>query len=153
MITVNRQLAGWDDITWGTGTEEQDRLGIPVTVTQINAAIIPFDETRTLGEVFDDIGDSETAAATSAAAALVSENNASDSEDAALVSELAAEVHKDTAVAASISAESSSNVAAALANIDYSSFTVVDGELIVSYVDLANSVPSLVDGEFILTYA
>lgn len=75
--------------------------------------------------------------------------NASD----ALTSELAAGVHKDTAVSASISAESSSNIAAALANIDYSSFTVVDGELIVSYVDLANSVPSLVDGEFILTYA
>jgi len=40
----------------------------------------------------------------------------------------------------------------ALAGIDYGSFSVVDGELLVGYFDSDVVTPSIVDGEFILTY-
>lgn len=50
------------------------------------------------------------------------------------------------------SALSSSIIAAAYANMEWASFSVTDGELIVSYTSGATSVPSLVDGEFIITY-
>ena len=40
----------------------------------------------------------------------------------------------------------------AMTNIDFGGFSVVDGELLTTYVDLANSVPSIVDGEFVITY-
>lgn len=40
----------------------------------------------------------------------------------------------------------------AVTNIDFGGFNVVDGELLTTYVDLDNSVPSIVDGEFVITY-
>ena len=40
----------------------------------------------------------------------------------------------------------------AMTNIDFGGFSVVNGELLTTYVDLANSVPSIVDGEFVITY-
>jgi hypothetical protein len=43
-------------------------------------------------------------------------------------------------------------VAAAYANMDWAGFSVMEGDLIVSYTDGATSLPSLVDGDFIITY-
>lgn len=40
----------------------------------------------------------------------------------------------------------------AMTNIDFGGFSIVDGELLTEYVDLANSTPSIVDGEFVITY-
>jgi hypothetical protein len=40
----------------------------------------------------------------------------------------------------------------AVAGIDFASFSTVDGELIVGYYDSNASTPSIVDGEFIITY-
>ena len=40
----------------------------------------------------------------------------------------------------------------AMTNIDFGGFSIVDGELLTTYVDLGNSVPSIVDGEFVITY-
>ena len=40
----------------------------------------------------------------------------------------------------------------AVTNIDFGGFNVVDGELLTTYVDLESSVPSIVDGEFVITY-
>ena len=40
----------------------------------------------------------------------------------------------------------------AVTNIDFGGFSIVDGELLTTYVDLGNSVPSIVDGEFVITY-
>ena len=48
--------------------------------------------------------------------------------------------------------ENSQNIVNAFTNIDFGGFSVNDGELIVDYFDNAYSVPSLVDGEFIITY-
>ena len=40
----------------------------------------------------------------------------------------------------------------AVTNIDFGGFNVVDGELLTTYVDLEAGVPSIVDGEFVITY-
>lgn len=79
-ISVNRQLVGWEDMTWGTGTVEQLRGGKLVTVAQINASLIPFDDTRTLGEALDTIDISVESAVDAASvvaeAAIAIENTA-----------------------------------------------------------------------------
>lgn len=49
-------------------------------------------------------------------------------------------------------AANSALVSAAYANMDWAGFSLSDGELIVSYTSGATSLPSLVDGEFIITY-
>ena len=49
-------------------------------------------------------------------------------------------------------AANSALVAAAYANMEWAGFSLSDGELIVSYTSGATSLPSLVDGEFIITY-
>ena len=50
------------------------------------------------------------------------------------------------------SAASSALISAAYANMEWAGFSLSDGELIVSYTSGATSLPSLVDGEFIITY-
>ena len=52
-IKVNRQLAGVEDIAWGTGQVEQLRGGEKILITEINAGNLPFDESSTLKEVLD----------------------------------------------------------------------------------------------------
>ena len=52
-IKINRQLAGVEDIAWGTGTVDQLRGGKTVTITEINAGNMPFDESLTLKEALD----------------------------------------------------------------------------------------------------
>lgn len=49
-VTINRQLLGIEDLLFGVGTVEQIRGGQLLTVTKINAANLPFDNTRTLAE-------------------------------------------------------------------------------------------------------
>jgi len=46
----------------------------------------------------------------------------------------------------------SATASAASANISYADFQVTDGDLIVGYYDPLISVPSIVDGDFIITY-
>lgn len=53
---------------------------------------------------------------------------------------------------AAMSATNSAIVCAAFASVDYAGFSVVDGDLLCVVTDVATAVPSLVDGEFILTY-
>lgn len=53
---------------------------------------------------------------------------------------------------ASILAANSAVVCAAYNSVDYAGFTVLDGDLLVLVTDVATATPSLVDGEFILTY-
>lgn len=56
------------------------------------------------------------------------------------------------AQASQSAALSYSLISAAYANMEWAGFSVSDGELIVSYTDGATSLPSLVDGDFIITY-
>ena len=56
------------------------------------------------------------------------------------------------AIEAKNSALVSSLVVNAYSNLDWAGFHLVDGELNVEYFDNATSTPSLVDGEFIITY-
>lgn len=53
-ITLNRQLLGLEDLLFGTGTVTQNRANQVVTITEINAGNLPFDETRTLVEFAQD---------------------------------------------------------------------------------------------------
>ena len=47
-VVINRQLMGLEDLLFGVGIETQTRGGETGTVTKINAANLPFDETKTL---------------------------------------------------------------------------------------------------------
>lgn len=52
-IKINRQLAGVEDLAWGTGTVIQQRAGELVEITEINAGNMPFDESLSLKEALD----------------------------------------------------------------------------------------------------
>lgn len=103
------------------------RLASDYTVTDV-----------TVGPVSEQIAIDSAAAQAAAVSAAISETNASNSEL--------------SAAASATSALSSSTIAAAYANMEWASFAVTDGDLIVSYTSGATSLPSLVDGEFIITY-
>ena len=82
--------------------------------------------------------------------------------DAAAATALNASIAQESAVIAteqasqslsnSSIAQSSAIVASAYANINWAGFSLSDGELVVTYADALTSIPSLVDGEFIITY-
>ena len=58
-----------------------------------------------------------------------------------------------TAASEASAAQSSAITVAALANINYVTFSMdVEGDLIVGVLDTGVSTPSIVDGEFIITY-
>jgi len=61
-------------------------------------------------------------------------------------------VAKNDAVVAKNDAEIYAVTCAIYANIGWAGFTISDGELYVNYIDGVTSAPSLVDGEFIITY-
>ena len=48
--------------------------------------------------------------------------------------------------------ENHAEIVMAVANIDFANFEIVDGELLTTYIDSATSTPSIVDGEFVITY-
>jgi len=54
-VTLNRQKLGLEDLEFGTNTVTQTRGGKPVTITQINASNLPFDETKSLQDVYSDM--------------------------------------------------------------------------------------------------
>ena len=56
------------------------------------------------------------------------------------------------ASASASSANASAVTSAAYANMDWAGFSLSDGDLIVAYTSGATSTPSLLDGEFIITY-
>ena len=61
--------------------------------------------------------------------------------------------HYATAAATSLAeTENYAGIVMAVANIDFAGFEIVDGELLTAYIDSATSTPSIVDGEFVITY-
>lgn len=58
----------------------------------------------------------------------------------------------NAAILASNEAQVASLITSAYGNVDWAGFVHNDGELLVNYFSSSASVPSLVDGEFILTY-
>ena len=50
-----RQKAGVEDLMWGFGSEQQIREGENVVVSMINASHIPYDSTRSVKDVLDEI--------------------------------------------------------------------------------------------------
>jgi hypothetical protein len=52
-VSINRQKAGLEDLTFGTSVEQQLRNGELVPVTQINVGNLPLDDTTTVGEVIN----------------------------------------------------------------------------------------------------
>lgn len=95
---------------------------------------------------------SEASALSSKNASALSEANAKASETNAAISEQVARVKAQEAVVSASNAEASALTAGAYANIEWGGFSVADGELMVSYVNGLTSLPSLVDGDFIITY-
>ena len=58
-----------------------------------------------------------------------------------------------TAAASSLAeTENYAEIVMSVANIDFANFEIVDGELLTTYIDSATSTPSIVDGEFVITY-
>ena len=52
-VNINRQKLGLEDIAFGTGTQTQVRGGVTGIITEINAANLPFDETKSLQDVYN----------------------------------------------------------------------------------------------------
>ncbi len=50
-----KQLGGVEDLNFGFGTRMQFRQGEGVTVSNINSAHIPYDETRSVKDVLDEL--------------------------------------------------------------------------------------------------
>jgi len=100
------------------------------------------DQTNT---VASEVNINAIAASNSALAASSSASASSGSAAEALAS-------KTSIDASEIVVVDAKNTTLAVAGIDYASFSMADGELIVGYYDETASVPSIVDGEFILTY-
>ncbi|MCI4437399.1 MAG: hypothetical protein JHC33_11390 [Ignisphaera sp.] len=50
-----KQLAGAEDLMFGTGTTSQVREGQTVTLSLINADTIPYDSTRSVKDVLDEL--------------------------------------------------------------------------------------------------
>ncbi len=73
-------------------------------------------------------------------------------QEAAFESETMANQSADAAELSKTLAQDASSSVLAAAGIDFGSFTVIDGELTVGYYDEEASTPSVVDGEFIITY-
>ena len=67
-------------------------------------------------------------------------------------SENISKIKAQEALVSANNAQASAIVASAYANMDWAGFSVVDGDLIVAYADGLTSLPSLVDGDFIITY-
>ena len=104
-------------------------------------------------------GVSEDNALASAAVATTKASEASASASNALISETNALIYKNlaesamtTAITKASYASDSAVAASAYANINWAGFSVADGELIVAYANGLTSIPSLVDGDFIITY-
>ena len=61
--------------------------------------------------------------------------------------------HYATAAATSLAeTENYAEIVMAVANIDFAGFEIVDGELLAAYIDSATGTPSIIDGEFVITY-
>ena len=54
-LVFTRQIAGAEDLAFGFGSEAQIREGESVTISLINAGNIPYDTTRTVKQVLDEI--------------------------------------------------------------------------------------------------
>ncbi len=50
-----KQVGGAEDLLFGFGTVMQFREGEAITITQINAANIPYDESRSVKDVLDQL--------------------------------------------------------------------------------------------------
>jgi len=50
-----KQLAGAEDLLFGLGATAQVREGETVTISFINAATIPYDSTRSVKDVLDEL--------------------------------------------------------------------------------------------------
>lgn len=54
-LVFTRQVAGAEDLIFGFGSESQVRDGNNVVVTYINASSIPYDSTRSVKDVLDEL--------------------------------------------------------------------------------------------------
>jgi len=87
-----------------------------------------------------------------AAQVAIDANIAQSSASSAQLSAQQAQSSETICISSASSAQNSALVSAAFANIEWAGFSLSDGELIVTYTNGATSVPSLVDGEFIISY-
>lgn len=81
-------------------------------------------------------------------ASIASQTSATDAKASENISKSKAQ----EAVVSASNAQASAIIAGAYANMDWAGFSVSDGDLIVVYADGLTSLPSLVDGDFIITY-
>ena len=77
---------------------------------------------------------------------------ASASAKSASTSATTATTQAGIAIAQASNASASAVAASAYANINWAGFSVADGELIANYANGLTSTPSIVDGDFIITY-
>jgi len=54
-LVFSRQVAGAEDLVFGFGSMAQIREGENVTITLINSSNIPYDSTRSVKQVIDEL--------------------------------------------------------------------------------------------------
>jgi len=54
-LVFTRQIAGAEDLIFGFGSSAQIREGESVVISLINADTIPFDTTRSIKQIIDDV--------------------------------------------------------------------------------------------------
>ena len=121
-------------------------------ITATNQATIATNKASEASESATSASNSATTATTKASEASAAATSASNSATSASNSATTAMTKAQEAVVSASNAEASALTAGAYANIEWGGFSVVDGELIVTYVNGLTSTPSLVDGDFIITY-
>jgi len=55
VLVFTRQIAGAEDLMFGFGSTAQIREGANVTISLINSATIPYDNTRSVKQVIDEL--------------------------------------------------------------------------------------------------
>lgn len=118
-----------------------DIIALGNNIDQIVVLSQRIDELVLLQENIETIVNSGTYALSASTSATSAASSADQSAQSAMSAETQA-----------IIATEKAQIVQALANIDWVGFDIVDGELVVTTADGSSATPSLVDGEFIITY-
>ena len=117
-----------------------------IFITQTNNILIWIQATAEAACTAKD--EAQTSATNAANSAILAEQFA----DAAAVSAFNSENSATNSQISALESLESASIAAALANLQFGGFYVLDGELYAEYNNLAISTPQIIDGEFIVEW-
>lgn len=148
-VTMSQQITAWNT----QANDLKDEVNsIRLEVVEKEAAISPH--YTAIDNVNENIGDINSTVANMIDIQNASSNAAIATQKAQEAADTVANIEDDRIMVETKAAEVASNTDTVLAtaSIDFASFTLEDGELNIGYFDPTASTPSIIDGEFIITY-